>query len=312
MDEYRHIGDQIREALIDEYLQKNPGIARAQVITRMVNGRVVCDTITQVLATVSARKITQQEQELIKKQLEVQEDDRYQEGKISVQTSKRIVDFLFTSSFPGFGLNEKNENLNFLRRHERILVDRAYAMHEVKKEFLQMMDGRMNPSSARTATLMQRYFQAILEQLKAQGAIYQKEYDLGSIFTGFARDFLKENVQAIKSKIKASVLKTIAQAYTLAKKATDANLPDINTIDRDLLEAALAEMDEGLDKRRIQIQAIEKVIAFVEKLVKDIQEQEKKLARGEPLAPLPQDDPEAAKKSKRMTFAMKLFGGKNE
>ncbi len=305
VDEYSNAGDQIKEALIDEFLRSNPGVARSQVVTRLVNGRMVCDTIDKVMASASKLRIQKEDKEALQKHLAVQEDERYQACQTAINSAKKIVNFLFASTFAAFDLTEKNENLNFLRRNERLVLDRSHNLHEIKKEFLQMMGGKINPTHARTKSEVSRYFKAVLEQLKAQHAIYKREHELGTRFSTNCRDFIKDNIASVKGQLKKTTLKTVSQAYAIAKRESAAT-GGASDISREALEEALAEMDESLDKRRIQFQAIEKIIAYLEKLVKEIE------TSGGPAPKETQNgDPKPKKKGKgRMAFAMKLFGRK--
>ena len=303
MAELDQVSDQIKETLIDEYLEKNPGVARSEVVTRMQNGRLVFDTIKNVVGNVSSLKAAEAEKELLKKQLQIKEDERYQACQASIQTCKRIVNSLFTTKAGDFGIIEKNDQLKFLRRQEKTIVSLAYDVHQVKGEFLEMTAGKVNPTHSRTRTLTNQYLKSVLDQLKSQQSIYAREYELGSKFSRRTSEYIKEHIPDVKGQLPLATRKRIAQAFALAKKVAGQNAPQPSEITREALEEALAEMDSGLDQRRVQIGAIEKVIALVEAIVKELEEQE--AGKG---ADQDADKPKSKKKGKGMAFFSKLIG----
>ncbi len=53
--EYKEVGEKFREIIIDDYLKANPGVTRSEVVTRTVDGKIVCETIVSSMRNISKR-----------------------------------------------------------------------------------------------------------------------------------------------------------------------------------------------------------------------------------------------------------------
>ncbi|HPA47019.1 MAG TPA: hypothetical protein PLZ55_09315 [bacterium] len=294
------VQDHLKEALIDDFIERNPGVTRSQVILRFKNGKPVFDTIDKVMASASVRVSEQQKKELLRKQMEIKDDERYKVCMESIRNSKQVVDFLFACSFVPFGLNEKNEHLNALKRGENIVVDRTHTKFNVKKEFLEMMSSDMRPNRTRIRDNMVLYFRAVLDQLKSQSDIFQREFDLGTRMNVSARDFMKEKSSSVKSEMDLATRKTVASVYMMAKKVAGQTAPKPEKVTVSALEGSLAEMETILNERRSQIQEIRQVVELLEKLIKQLE-------LGEQAEEEVQTNGKSEKKRSRMAFALRLF-----
>ena len=306
MTEFEGVSEQIKESLIEEYLQKNPGVDRSQVVSRLGSGKIVLDTIGNVLASVSGRKAREDEREFLEKQFRINEDDRYQACRKSMENCKELVNYLSGSRVGGMSLDEKEKQLWFLKRQDRTIVNVTCEVHDIKAEILDMIGGKAYTSSSRVRSLTKNYLRAVLDQLKCQHTIYEREHSVGTEFTTSAFKFIEENVPSVRGSLKPAIRKRIVQAFKLAKKASGQDAPAVPEPTREALEAALSEMEAELDVRRTQIQAIQKVIAVLEALLEKIGE------RGG--GPSRESDSKARdaggdkKKSSGMAFITKLFG----
>ncbi len=294
--------DQFKEALIDDYLEQNPGLHRSQVVLRFKNGKPVFDTIDKVMSSASVRMSKENQQELLRKEMEVSDDERYQACSQSIASCKQVVDFLFTAAFIVFSLAEKKETLNTLKRCERVILDRTHTKHNIKKEFLEMMSGGAKISRSRIRSIIVLYFRALLDQLKSQNDLYSREYDLGNRLGDFAKGFIKEKVLEIQSEIKPKTMERIAGIYTAAKRVGGEKVPKPAKITVGELEKALAEMDVSLEKRRILMHDIQKVIEFMDEVLKRMEKQ------GDSSDSTSQEEANPKKKTRRMAFMSKIFG----
>ena len=292
--------DQFKEALIDDYLEQNPGLHRSQVVLRFKNGKPVFDTIDKVMSSASVSMSKENQQELLRKEMEVSDDERYQACSESITNCKQLVDFFFTAAFVAFSLAEKKETLNTLKRCERVILDRTHTKFNIKKEFLEMMSGGGKISRSRIRSIIVLYFRALLDQLKSQNDVYSREYDLGNRLGDFAKGFIKEKATAIQSEVKPKTMERIAGIYTAAKRVTGEKVPKPAKITVGELEKALAEMDVSLEKRRVLMHDIQKVIEFMEEVLKRIEQQ------GD--SSISQEETNPKKKTRRMAFMSKIFG----
>ncbi|HOE10273.1 MAG TPA: hypothetical protein PLQ35_07285 [bacterium] len=294
------VQDLLKEELIDDFLQRNPGVSRSQVILRFKNGKPVFDTIDAVMASTPVRVSEHEKKELLRKQMEIKDDERYKVCTESVRNSKQVVDFLFSCSFVPFGLSEKNEHLNALKHAENIVVDRTHSKFNVKKEFLEMMSSDTRPNRTRIRDIMVLYFRAVLDQLKSQSDIFQREFDLGTMLNTYSRDFMKSKASSVKADMDSATRRTVASVYMMAKKLAGQTAPKPETITVAALEGSLAEMEMVLDRRRVQIQELKQVVELLEKLVN-------KMEKGGPAKQEQQTSGPSEKKKSRMAIALRLF-----
>ena len=56
MDDYSYAAQQMKEAIISDYLKKHPGVQRHEVLTKLVNGRYVVGTIEDVFKEMQGRR----------------------------------------------------------------------------------------------------------------------------------------------------------------------------------------------------------------------------------------------------------------
>ncbi len=267
--EYANVGKALRDALIGDFLTHNPGVSRSQVVTRTVNGRAVCDTIENVAReTAGQLKLRKDEDDskLIAKQLQLSTNERHQAALQSISNSKMLVEFLFASRFCKFGPKDKKENLDFLKRYRRLLIDRSYAVHQIRNDLLAQIHENLKPFEISIRPHMIRYFHALLDQLKCQAAIYKRELKLGEQFREFAGGFIAVHLERARTVLDPAALKTVIKACRLIKK-NDGEVPELTGDDRSKLETELEIMSEFLKKRRRQFNAIRKVIIYLEKFI---------------------------------------------
>ena len=80
MNNYAQAAAEMKEMLISEYLKKNPGSKRNEITTKLVNGRVVIETVSNVICNCSPKNkkpaFSPKESSLLK-QLAAGGDERY-------------------------------------------------------------------------------------------------------------------------------------------------------------------------------------------------------------------------------------------
>ncbi|MFH1741079.1 MAG: hypothetical protein ABIH23_18925 [bacterium] len=287
----------LREELLREYLKAHPGVSRSQIVSRFKNGMVVFDTIDNVVGSISSQISRKQARDLLAKEQAVSTDERYQSCKISIRSCKDLVEFLFSRSFAGVTQLEKNDHINFLNQHEKMAVHHIHALHEIRKEFSEMLQADRSPSRSKTHDTVCRYTHGVLDQIKCQNRIYKREITLGNKLAVSAREFIKDNVPSVKSHLKLETRQKIATMYTLAKTLSGQTVIKAAEPNVQALEDALTETEAVLEKRRIQIEALEKVIEFVEKILEKIAQEIKEDSQ-------PEKEPPKGK-SLRMAFTTK-------
>ncbi len=300
--EYNEAAERMKEMLIREYVKSHPGVSESQVVVRSVNGKAVCDTIGNLLSNCSGTKSTIQREldhEALQAHLDSSEDQRYQSCLASIQSSQKLIDYLLTSPYTQFGEVEKKNNLDYLDRLQKISASRTQTVHYIKKAFMQMMEGTTNPTPVRVKSEITKYFKAVLDQLKAQGGIYKREFKLGNGFCSCVLKQMKTMLPQVKSQLDAATKRNVKGAYLLVK-SEESKEAELNTENYKALKGTVDNLQVHLGKRQTQFTAIEKVVAFLEELVQQLEKAK--------VEQKPKEEPKP-KKGRGMAFAAKLFGG---
>ncbi len=93
---------------------------------------------------------------------------------------------------------------------------------------------------------------------------------LADRFRDFTRDFIKEHVRDAQKTANKETMDTILRAYLLARQEEE-ELPETQGEGPRKLKAALAGIQKRLDKRRIHIQVMEKIVAYLEKVIEALE-----------------------------------------
>lgn len=272
-------GEKLRDVMVDEYLNVNPESSRPEIETRSVDGKVVCDTIVKSVGAISKRtrfEGPEEEQEFFDEQIGISGNARYQACQKSIAYSGKIIDSLLSSQHCDFSEQEKTDNLGYLEQNERRAVEYGQTVEDTKSEIVAMMEGKVTqhtklklvPSRVRASLVT--YIRALVDQMKVQGNLFKREHDLGERFRTFTRDFIKEHVQDAKGNVKKETMETIRRVYLLAKKDGE-ELPEIVGDGLRHLRGALTTIEGRLEKSRLQFQTMEKIVAYLEKLIVELE-----------------------------------------
>ena len=309
MNEYTHAAEEMKEMLVTEYLKKNPGLKRAEITTKLVNGRVVVEAVGNVIQNCAGRiqkkvAFSPKEQSILK-QLAKNGDERYAECLDSIGTSKKYVSWLGTSQFTGFGEKEQTETLEFLNKRDEIAGKRALDILQAKMKMIQMMKAKVKASKSLVQTLTMEYMQAVTGQLKAQGAIYNREIDLGNTFTGHVEKFIQSNIRTTQQKMDKKTLISVAQAYQLASNVKIDPLDVPAKIDNKEFGTAIEGVKGKLSKLREEFESLQKLISFMESLVEELMK-----AKDQDLTGEPKPEKENKPSGPRMAFTTRSSRGR--
>ncbi len=277
MDDYAQAAEEFKEEIITQFLKDNPGTRRAEVVVKYVNGRMVCEQIKDVFKDISLRApVRSPSEKRLLKELARGGDLRYAASLESISTSRQYVDWLYEAPYTSFGDMEKSETIHFLQRKEEQSHTYVIDLVEAKKKLAKMMKSDVKPSESATKTVMTEYFQTSLVQMKCQHSVYSKEVDLGDSFANNAQKFIRENFGDIKARAKISTITAIKKAYNILR-STRISVPDITSNEKlKIVGDALDELKSQLEKKRSELQAIHKMIEFLEGIVDTLESSLKK------------------------------------
>lgn len=274
MSEYTYAAEQMKESIIEDYLQKHPDIRRSEIVTKFVNGRVVVGTMTEILHNVAGRKSVQDastgKNKKLLDELAKGGDVRYAECVKSIESSNTYLEWLSMSRYTGFTEDEYEENIVSLARLQPICNDRAVDLHESKMKFAEAMQTAAKPTRSLIQTLMAEYLQAFSGQVKAQRSIFKREVDLGDRFSTCTGNFIQDNFSGIRSNPNPAAVKAVAKAINILKNQ-NIDIGQIqNEKDIKKLNKALEFLGIRLNARREELANLQKLINFIDALVNEI------------------------------------------
>ncbi|MEW6237802.1 MAG: hypothetical protein AB1656_20640 [Candidatus Omnitrophota bacterium] len=291
MAEYSHAAEQFKETIIEEYLKRNPGVKRSEIMTKLVNGRIVVGTIQEILTNLSSRtstktKVACPDRNIVDKLMG--EDERLADTVHSIDSSKQYIDWLFSSRSSGFSEDDRNQNIEYLTRHGTICEYRAIDLHEAKMKFAQAMTGKLKPTRSLIHTLLTEYMQTVLEQLKSQRLIYKREVELGDQFSQISREFVRK----LRATSKPSVMKAVSKVVEVLKnnRIDVAGINSANDIKG--LTAALDRLGVQLEQRREEYTVLQEFITVFESVIEQLKA----------MQPEAEKEEEDKKSSNRMAF----------
>ncbi len=268
MNDYSAAAQEMKESIIDEYLKTHPGTKREEIITRTVNGRVIVDTINNAFKF-NASKQTEnriKDQKLLKKLIR-QGEEQLIACLHSVKSSKKYVDWLFTSRNTGFSQQDKEENFDYLEKKETAAGNKSIEVHNAKVKLSQMLADKVKTESSLARTLVQEYIQVVVDQLKVQQSIFGREVDLAEHFSTYAKEFIESCFSVVQSRLKPSTLNALGKAYHILKNEK-IDQPNITSPENHKkFKESMDTFEEKLNERRGQLAAIQQLVNFLEEVI---------------------------------------------
>lgn len=304
MNEYAHAAKQIQMFLIEDYVHRNPGVQRKDVILKTANGKLVFSTIAQFFKEV-AKTAPKDQDRLTDEDLKpLQQDDKSRATACakSLETSKRLIDFLFMSKIADFGVFERNQHSQFLKRQKSVFLEKIKDSETSKKNILTMINVNGDLKRNLLKTYLTEFLHALVDQLKSQSAIYKREHELGNILVDHTQEIITNNFKNVKKSVSPKAQKNIAKIYNYLKKDVKLDIPTTQKLNLELIDDAIKKMEAKLETRRSQMDNIEKVVSFIETMVAKLEGRESK---PQPTKPVEKKPPQ--KSTRRMAFISKLI-----
>lgn len=296
------IADSIKQSLINEYLKKNPRVRREEVIAKSVNGEWIIDNINTILNDIFKRDDINDlfHQATVFDDLKSDSEKRYKACQISIGNSKKVIDFLFLSTFASFGLKEKNENIAYLGQQERLCAESIVQYYTNVKSILKLMN-LPNPEFIQLKSNVLDYFDSLQKQMRYQYNIFDREITLNNDFSSYSKNLIQDHLKNLHTKIKDTdkkklLLNQVAKAYLILKANGSLKIEDASSVSIDMFSQVLKDFDVVMTKKRGQLEAVQKVIKALEKVVQYLEVSLRNVKSGNAEAPASEDN------SNRMGF----------
>ena len=311
---YDHAREEIRKALVQEYLKKHPNVREQDVLLACEKGELIIIDMASVLADMQMRRRFSHNLEKAHNlfaELSVHQDERWQDCVKSTQHSRQIVDCLHSSTFNYFDQIAWSDQHNFLKRQEGICARKTVQIHEINKHMAQIQTQEATARTSKARTVIIEYFHLVIAQLKSLHAVFSREVDLGEIFYGQANKYIQcqfTRIQPQSTTIHCGEIAKIHAALKGDKKVTPDKVLEFNESmlleTKNALEKSVDQLKTNLEARRVQFQEIWATVAAIQDLVQNLEEIQKLEAAGN--QPSPEAPPTAEPENPMMKILKKF------
>ncbi|MBD3266974.1 hypothetical protein GF373_09915 [bacterium] len=275
MNQYEQAAEQMKQSIVEDYLKRNPDVSRSEVVTKLVNGRIVVGTMKEIFKKISNKQNQRSapDQKLLKK-LSEGGDVRYSRCLNSIKFSKNYIQWLSVYKFTGFSDQDQKESLEYLNQQDMICGDKAKELYEAKVKFAEAMQQTRKPTRSLVQTLMLEYLSSTREQLNSQRLIYKKEVELGNKFGASSTNLIQNNFATIRSVKNPKAMRAVEKAIKILKDNA-IQVPSITKeADVKLLTKSLDDLDGKLEDRRKEFNDLNALVKFLDTVIEELQPKE--------------------------------------
>ena len=155
-----------------------------------------------------------------------------------------------------------------LARYEKYFKVSSINLGKTKRELVEMLDESAEPGESRVRAIVTRYLRAILDQLKAQNAIYKCEYSLGNQLAGHANRFILDNLASLIEAGRGDAIKAASQIHIIAARMAGTEPKRTGRHQHRKPPSRPGEKwKPNWKKRRGHAELMERLISTIEKLV---------------------------------------------
>lgn len=279
-------GDQIIESVIQDYLRRNPGMRREDILVQTIGGRLVIRSIKKAFAAIP-RSV--QQKQFASPQLQKFLDEIARSGNErllicleSLQKCKEYSAWILQPCFQTSDETASRKSFINLEELERKSHQSACDIQNLKDKFSETINGGIKPSPSLIQTWVQEYMQSILAQIKCQRSIYQNELNLGNQFESCVKRFMSERIPAQSGKPDPAFIKILAKAIIILKNSGIETLEVGDGSDIKAMDQALSAFRDRLRTRWRALEELNQLIAHIEAFIEHMhsastsQEPEKK------------------------------------
>ena len=266
--------DQLKRNLAAEYNKENPDVPTDKVGSTDKTGKRVFGFIEEAFRQIQSTEkdtVHPDEREKLNRHLALYGDQRYQACLLSLNTAKRIVHHLSLVADWTFGPADRDHHLARLREEDRKCEKSTLLQHRAQQKFLRMMDAPAKTTRKLVCELSTIYFQAILEQLKAQYAIYKHECELQEELRFFAAALIQSRFDELRSSADSDTIEFIAETYRILKNEGRYDVAAVRNLNYQAMEHSLKHLENRLAQQRKRLESVERAIFMIERMVGELE-----------------------------------------
>lgn len=278
--------EEIKKALIEEYLRRHPNVNEQQMVMLYKDGKLLFSDIASVMAEMKVRKNFEDAVLYSAKMianLAVQENERWEDCCKSTEHSRLILDCLNSSTFAAIDHFVWREEYNYLKKEERACAKFTIALESTKTKISEYKEKEGSIENKKGKLLLIEYLKYVVEQLKVLYRVLKKEVALGDNFTNRASEYIRVTFAKLENRTKEFKLETrhFNKVFSTLKNERHAKIFQDDVLEfntqllaetRKTLENATDELKEHNEQRRKQFHEIWESVAILEKRVKEYEE----------------------------------------
>lgn len=279
---FDHAKEQIRQALVHEYLQRHPNVREQDVVMACINGELVFTHFSAILEDIQIRKHYSQGLAQAKNlfaELPIHRDKRWQDCVASTRHSNRMIDCLNSSHFKYyFNKQSWSQHHQFIKDKEGKCALSTVRIFEARKQLAKRRKVLKNRQINKTRALVIDYLRWLIEQSKNLLEICKREMDLGDMFAEEARKYLQVNFPSIGKTANKADMESLLKIFRQQKFNSAMTKDQIMALNmealvktKNALFSKLEELKTLLEKRRDQYDTIWNQISEMQKTLNEME-----------------------------------------
>ena len=266
-----YAANKVKESIVNHCVEENPELNPADVLESTAQGNILSDsiqnTMQQIVDDEDYTELNDADNRKNIDELATTENERYAICLDSVQSSNKYIQWLSLSRFTDFTQQNNKENAEYLKEKMEIYSQNGLELYQAKQKFAELLQGDFTPEKSMINELLKIFLESVVGQLQSQQAVFEREINLGNLFSSAVQKFFCGKFRDKKIKPDPSVVRSIEWAFSIIKD-NQIDIPgDIDPLDVVAFEETMDKLDAKLHKRRIDYDNLHSLIELLEKAI---------------------------------------------
>lgn len=293
---FRYAKEEIRKALVQDYINRNPGIREQDVILSCHDGELELTHLSAVMSNIQTRKHYSQgvaKANILFAEMPAHRNERWLDCVVSAYHSKKIIDCLQSSLLQTMTRKEWEEGYADFAEKETSCALMTVKIQETQNLLSRFKSHNTPNQHLESRRLLIRFLKQVIDQLKIVHAVFIKEVSLGDKYAVASEKFMDVNFPAIETVIPKTNMEVLTEKYKFLKENPKANIERIYELNLSalnetklVLEKALDEIKKQLHLRRDQYEKIWAAIAKIQDMMHKMEDVRDKQKNEEEPSPL--------------------------
>lgn len=222
-----------------------------------------------------AKNASSEERSQLLAELTVASETRYRASLDSINRGKMYLTWMVEAGSTAISVEEQAKYEKFFDLKRDVGEGKAVEASNAEKAIAEVISNGTFSEQIHHS-LIKAYYFTKNGQITLQKQIYEKESEVGNVFTLFVQDYIRKFQRQIQSKSPDNVL-TLAKAMKAIKQDT-MNIQDILHLNYQAMMQSVDQLQSHLDARKSKLEMMKKIIAQLTGVVEVMEEEEKAAA----------------------------------